>query len=80
MQLPGWHWHVKQLYSRARNTFIKLVNAGKSVNDECYESMKKSRAAFKKALKTSTSNYDQCKADQMAKQKVFLVNLTFELK
>ena len=58
--------HVKQLHSRARNAFIKWVNVGKSVNGECYKSVKESRAVFKKAVKTFKLKYDQCKADQMA--------------
>ena len=55
--IPGWNQFVKELYVDARKSFIAWVREGKPLEGAYRESMRNSRAKFKRAL-------DKCKSDE----------------
>ena len=55
-QIPGWNWYCRDLHADGRKHFLNWCRNGRPRNNELFEVMKTSRAAFKNALKFCRRN------------------------
>ena len=55
-QIPGWNWYCRVLYADGRKHFLSWCRNGRPRNNELFEIIKTSQAAFKNALKFCRRN------------------------
>ena len=72
-RVVGWNNHCKQLYKEARVKFLEWHSGGKIRMGPCFEDMKVSRTAFKKALNYCRKNETYIKRENIL-QKFSLSN------
>ncbi len=65
-QIPGWNDWVKEHHANARDSFLLWRSGGSPRCGQLFDMMKKSRAAFKLALRSCRQEKDRCAADSLA--------------
>ena len=64
--IAGWNTHVKDKHNMARDAYLSWIYDGKPKQGYTFEIMKKTRAAFKLALRFCKRHEEQMKADACA--------------
>ena len=64
--VPGWNTYVKEKHDLAREAYLSWIHSGKPKFGISFESMKRSRAVFKLAVRYCKNNIEQMKADACA--------------
>ena len=65
-QIPGWNEWVKEYHSQARDAFLMWRSKDSPRTGLMFDTMKRTRAAFKLALRTCRQQKDRCTSDALA--------------
>jgi len=64
--MPGWNTYVRERHDAARSAYLDWLAVGKPRSGYYFESMKRTRATFKLAVRYCKNNIEQIKADACA--------------